>query len=454
MIRRRHPRLGLLALFPLLYTLAAVIAGLNVGYRHMLPIHPFLYLAIAGGLVQLGDDWRSRDHSFDRRSRWLAGGSLAALGVWYAFASMRVYPYEISYFNELFGGPEGGYRYLADSNLDWGQTTHVQREYVRAHPGVRDDPPSHPLNPEPGRYIVGASPLQGVGIADPYAYEWFRHQQPETIIDYSLLVYEAPHIDIGWVAQCNQPRIPLNDAKMSEGIGPDLRTVEFDCTRTWVYPGGGERAGLYALHHDLAAQHEYCLPNQIPCALVLGDPFVARRLARGRVSFEQEYGNRGVPFVLYEMPRARWEQAGTACAIRADVAPEKLPGSACQATPLALQGPLAFVKAAAYPDGEALDVETWWQVTDSPIARPFAVMGHLLTPDGQVLGQYDDLGISPLALAAGDMLVQRHRFASPPQGDIWLRTGIYWREPMERWAVADTPDADLLLVQLIHQDIK
>ncbi len=32
-----------------------------------------------------------------------------------------VYPHYIAYFNELAGGPEGGYRYVVDSNLDWGQ---------------------------------------------------------------------------------------------------------------------------------------------------------------------------------------------------------------------------------------------------------------------------------------------------------------------------------------------
>ena len=448
LIRRRRPRLGVLALFSLLYAIAAVVAGLNVGYRHMLPVHPFLYLAIAGGLVQLVDDWRSGDLALFRRVRWLAGGSLVALGTWYAVASIRVYPYEISYVNELFGGSEGGYRYLADSNLDWGQTVHVQKAYVQAHPEVRDHPPATPLNPEPGRYIVGASPLQGVGIADPYAYEWFRHREPDAVIDYSLLVYEVPPRGIDWVAQCNQPRSPLSQAKISEAIGPDLRLVEFDCTRTWVYPGGWEKVGLYALHHDLIAQQRYCLPNQVPCALVLGDPFVARHLARGRVSFEQEYGNRGVPFVLYELPAGAWEQAGIACAVPGGVAPAMLPPSSCRAAPFALRGPLTFLNAVAYRDGETLDVETWWQVTDGPIPRPFAVMGHLLSPDGQVLGQFDGLGISPLTLVAGDVLVQRHRFAAPPETEVWLRTGIYWRDTMERWMVKDAPGTDVLLVRL------
>ena len=43
--------------------------------------------------------------------------SLACLAV----SSLRVYPQGISYFNEWIGGPTEGWRYLADSNLDWGQ---------------------------------------------------------------------------------------------------------------------------------------------------------------------------------------------------------------------------------------------------------------------------------------------------------------------------------------------
>ncbi len=42
-----------IVIFPLLYTGAALVEGMNVGYRHMLPVHPFLYLAIGSGLATL-----------------------------------------------------------------------------------------------------------------------------------------------------------------------------------------------------------------------------------------------------------------------------------------------------------------------------------------------------------------------------------------------------------------
>jgi hypothetical protein len=130
------------------------------------------------------------------------------------------------------------------------------------------------------------------------------------------------------------------------------------------------------------------------------------------------------------------------------VAPEALGAGFSGATPVVMQGPLVFLGVAFYHSGKTLDAETWWRVSEGPIDRPFSVLGHLLLSDGQVVGQSDGLGISPLALHAGDVLVQRHTFAAPSDGVYWLRTGVYWGDTMERWIVADSPQFDLLLVKL------
>jgi hypothetical protein len=80
-------------------------------------------------------------------------------------------------------------------------------------------------------------------------------------------------------------------------------------------------------------------------------------------------------------------------------------------------------------------------------------MGHLLTPGGQVIGQWDGLGISPLALHRGDIIVQRHSFPAPSARETWLRTGAYWTDTMPRWSVEDEQSShksssDMLLIQL------
>src|SRR3989344_5715028 len=40
---------------------------------------------------------------------------------WLLTETLMVFPYYLTYFNQLAGGPSGGHRYVVDSNLDWGQ---------------------------------------------------------------------------------------------------------------------------------------------------------------------------------------------------------------------------------------------------------------------------------------------------------------------------------------------
>jgi hypothetical protein len=95
---------------PVAFLAVAATASLDLGLRQVLPIYPFL-LILAGGGVAACLRWR----------RTLGAGlALAAIG-WVAIASVRVAPDYLAYFNEAAGGPDRGLRWLADSNLDWGQ---------------------------------------------------------------------------------------------------------------------------------------------------------------------------------------------------------------------------------------------------------------------------------------------------------------------------------------------
>lgn len=416
------PRLLVLGLFPVLYTGVAILKGLDVGYRYMVTIHPFLHLAVGGGLAQLL--W---GRTGGRWYRWVA----AALGVWYAAGTVTVFPWEIAYFNELVGGARGGYRYLSDSNIDWGQADGVRDEYVEAHPDVRTQPPTFKLRPEPGQYVVSASYLQGVGIGSRDAYEWFRHREPETMLAHSLLVYQVDEFDLAWIAQCATPAPPLDDEAITGDLGGDgVRVVGFDCTLAWLYPTGGQEAGVYGLHHDLVAESQLCRPSVLPCPAVPPDPFVARRLSQARFSFEQPQDRELPAFVLFEMAETE--------------IPVPEPAS------LALDGPLVFLGAQSYSDGESFEIETWWQVADAPITRSFSIMAHLRSSDGQTLEVADGFGVSPVALAAGDVVVQRHVFAVRPGTGAELVTGAYWLDTMERWPIRDEHGTDTISIQVVE----
>lgn len=107
---RRHPLAVASLTIPVaVYLGVAIVTRLTIGHRHLLPIYPFLFVLVGAVVPALAARWRPL--------RWV----VAALGAWYVLASASVFPHYLAYFNELGGGPDGGHRYLLDSNLDWGQ---------------------------------------------------------------------------------------------------------------------------------------------------------------------------------------------------------------------------------------------------------------------------------------------------------------------------------------------
>ncbi len=443
-LRRSPSVLCLLALgfFPSLYTGVAIWEKFNLGYRYMLPVHPFLYLMTGQGLGQLA--WGKRS----RLGKWAS----IFLGAWYIIAAIHIFPHEISYFNELVGGPAHGYRYLSDSNVDWGQSSDAMRAYLREHPDVKSRPPTFQFHPAPGRYLVGASYLQGIGTGDRNAYEWFRHCAPQDIVDYSLLVYQSPPFGMEWVAQCEKPVVPLDYDSILAGTGrTNLRDVTFDCTELWLYPNGGATDGIYALHQDMIGKPHLCFPSFLFCRAAR-DPFVARHLARARLSFEQSNNSQSPSFALYEMTAATVKPSPVITDVYVTSGGRPVPGeqiTALSEGPIALNGPLVFLGAEAYLEKETWEIETWWRVTDGPITRPFSIMAHLLSSDEGNTQVSDGLGVSPAALSAGDVIVQRHRFSPLRAGsDAWLLTGAYWLDTMERWSVDGAPVGDTISIHL------
>jgi hypothetical protein len=102
------------------YWIASIAAGINIGVRHILPTFPFIFVLVAHATVAMVRRLR------DRRTQvpilgWLPLVTLALLLGWHAISVVRVHPSYLAYFNELAGGPENGWHYVVDSNIDWGQ---------------------------------------------------------------------------------------------------------------------------------------------------------------------------------------------------------------------------------------------------------------------------------------------------------------------------------------------
>lgn len=438
--------------FPFIYALASLVSSLNIGYRHLLPVLPFLYVGVAS--------IASRITNYESRmTNYVFRFSSAFLLVWLAAGTWCVAPHYLAFFNEIAGGADHGWRYLADSNTDWGQAykelARFQQErglgtvrlsafafydpvaygvdYTALTPLGGDTPAIFParFNPPPGDYVISATTLDGIPLADPEMYDWFRKRKPDARIGHVLFYYHIPPpADPGdWLAQCVVPVAPLPVEAAIEGLNrPELQMRYFDCTRTWIYPAGGESAGWYVHYRDGEAVNA----------------FARLQLTSARLSYEQRIPRNLPPFTLYEWaPQSLSALLQTVNTDFVAFLPEgEQPAAAefANALPLTLEGPLMFLGyrfEEVPPDGQFPALWTYWRVTANNV-RPFSIMAHVLNAAGQLQATGDALGVAPDALITEDLLVQRHVFLPETQLDEevhWFQIGVYWLDTMGRWPV-------------------
>jgi 4-amino-4-deoxy-L-arabinose transferase-like glycosyltransferase len=95
----------------------ALINRLDLGIRYALILVPlFVFVAL--------EKW---SRVADARTLAITGVALVLIQ---ASSAVMIAPHYLSYFNRLSGGPSAGYRYLADSNIDWGQDLPALREVL------------------------------------------------------------------------------------------------------------------------------------------------------------------------------------------------------------------------------------------------------------------------------------------------------------------------------------
>jgi len=440
--RSKHPWRALpLIMIPGAYLIVAMGMALNIGHRHMLAIYPFCFVFVA----QLF----GKEGVLDRNSsrwQWILSGLLVG---WYVMGTLMIFPHYLTYFNEIAGGPDGGYRYLADSSVDWGQGLKILERYLDEQdiPQVRlaafsslepalYDLSYQPLpptigapitltarfNPPPGVYAISPVPLQGIWVLDPDTYGWFRHRQPRDRVGHNFFIYDVTEkIDARWVAQCAAPQPPLTPAQVTEGFGRhDLRLAPFNCETSWLYPAG---AGWTVL------------PGDQPLT-----GWASERLHQVPLSFRQREFWSHPALAIYEQ---RQRPVGaTPPHTDVHIAPSEWPpdqvkaeGAAISA-PIRMTGPLTFLGYDAQAKTNTIELHTYWRVDESS-ARPLSLMAHLLDIAGQSVAVEDGLGVPIEVWHPGDVIVQRHHITIPDHvpGAYWLQTGAYWLDTMERWPI-------------------
>lgn len=115
----------LMVFFILFYSYVSITGNLNIGYRHLFPILPFIYVLVAKvvfDILKRASD-QPATHRVLRILLSCATFSIIAIPI-------LSYPSYLSYFNAIGGGHTNGYRYVTDSNYDWGQDLKRLRGFV------------------------------------------------------------------------------------------------------------------------------------------------------------------------------------------------------------------------------------------------------------------------------------------------------------------------------------
>jgi hypothetical protein len=201
---------------PAIFLALTMTQNINIGHRHVLGLYPFLFVAAS----------RCAALAWAARGRWArsARGAVVALALLYAGSVLRVHPDYLAYFNEAAGGPSQGWRWLVDSNLDWGQDLPGLKRYMDANaiprvtlcyfgtadpayygiaadrlPSYQPPPPSTLVHSvRPGDVVaISATHLQGLYLEpemEPLL-ALLRARRPVATIGHSIFVYRA---DFHW----------------------------------------------------------------------------------------------------------------------------------------------------------------------------------------------------------------------------------------------------------------
>jgi hypothetical protein len=205
---RGIPRLLKLFLFvpPCVFLLACTIWAEDIGIRYLMPAMPFGFIAGGLALAMLLER--------PKTSRVVA----AVLCAWVTLAAAGIYPDHLSYFNEaaclpehvrrigLDGGSRCGSDWLADSNVDWGQSLPqlktwldrnvpggtIRMKYFGTYPpeqyGIKFESIENtlPSPPPPGLYVVSSHNVAYWGLYNKFS--WLRGE-PDAVVGHTYSVF-------------------------------------------------------------------------------------------------------------------------------------------------------------------------------------------------------------------------------------------------------------------------
>jgi hypothetical protein len=173
-----------------------LVFRLQIGIRHLLVIFPLLHVFCASMFK------RWEDFGLRRKA------VISVLLGYMAVSVLSYFPHYIPYFNEIVWDRKQIYKYLADSNVDWGQGRTYLDRYLKAHPEVyakdrdtglwfirkyREKHMEEYLDtslPDSGRVIVNVNNY--LGVYHPHRYKWLRENfEPIDHVAYVYLLFDV-----------------------------------------------------------------------------------------------------------------------------------------------------------------------------------------------------------------------------------------------------------------------
>ncbi len=126
------------------YWLYSMKSPLNIGYRHIMLTVPLIYILAIYSIkkwiidieIQQSNSIISQIFSVFKKifTTSLKLSILVLLCLWLLLEVFFAYPYYLSYYNQIGGGIWQGYKYVTDSNYDWGQDLIRLKTFVENPP--------------------------------------------------------------------------------------------------------------------------------------------------------------------------------------------------------------------------------------------------------------------------------------------------------------------------------
>ena len=406
---KRTWRTDLIFLLPSLFLFVSLIFNTNnLGYRYLLPIVPLLIVYISG--LWPRTITRSLLPTIPLSSTRLA---LLALLTWSIIGTLRIYPYYLTYFNELAGGPDHGRYILSDSNIDWGQDMVGLKNYVEqngidqiklsyfglAHPtayglATQALPPVrtamndqgawwlktyYPTDPPPGKYAISVVNLMGGIWIDRAAYAFFRDRTPDATIGNSIYLYTvAPRGEPANLSLAGLQIDQIDPATYQQFDTNDVRPRWFEATSSLI-AAPGETWIAVADNQPIAPEFKPLFEGVVP-------------ITRAKLTDEDR------SYALYHFDLA-----------------QRLLQVAQQATPLSAQfGDTAeLLGYDLKQNGQDLTLITYWRARDQ-VVTPLQMFVHVLGPDGSIATQQDRLDVPAYGWRSGDVIAQVQHIDLPP----------------------------------------